>query len=260
MTIVVGVRCSDGVVLGVDSAATNTAGLMPLLRMGTDKLQVISDRVIFATTGAVGLSQRFHQILKGHYDGKLFGRQNCIPAVTTIARDMVQDMQKSFVMQQEGLGWGFGAVLAAQFNDGVELVEFSPVDFQPELKRGKLFFSSVGSGQTLADPFLSFVCRVLWQDKPPTIDIARFGIHWALRHTIQCAPGGVGEPIKLGVFGRQGHEWQCRLLDEPELQEDVEYIEAIEAHIRAYQRSVVDNADVPAPAPPEPPPPEKATV
>jgi hypothetical protein len=38
-------------------------------------------------------------------------------------------------------------------------------DFQPEIKRGKLFFVSMGSGQPLADPFLAFVKRVLWKDQ-----------------------------------------------------------------------------------------------
>jgi hypothetical protein len=62
-------------------------------------------------------------------------------------------------------------------------------DFQPEIKRGKLFFVSMGSGQPLADPFLAFVKRVLWKDQTPTVDAAKIGVYWALSHTIDCASG-----------------------------------------------------------------------
>ena len=61
--------------------------------------------------------------------------------------------------------------MAAAVKDGPFLAEFGTTDFQPEIKTGKLFFVSMGSGQMLANPFLAFVCRVLWDSKMP--DVAR---------------------------------------------------------------------------------------
>jgi hypothetical protein len=254
MTIIVGVRCSDGVVLGVDSASTNSAGPMPLLRMGSDKLQVVGDRVLFATTGSVGLSQRFCDIIKSQYDKKMFSQQDAVTGGKTLAKEMVQDMRNTGIPMHPQNGWGFGALLAAEFKDNVELIEFSTTDFQPEIKKGKLFFASLGSGQTLADPFLSFVCRVLWESKAPSIDVARFGIHWALNHTIECAPGFVGEPIKLGVFGRNKGSWQTRLLEEPELTEQKQFIMEIEKYLRQYKTGEVHENEGAAPEPPPEPP------
>jgi hypothetical protein len=52
----------------------------------------------------------------------------------------------------------------------------------------------------LADPFLAFVCRVLWSNKMPTADDGKFGVYRVLDHTIKHAPGHVGYPICLATL------------------------------------------------------------
>ena len=190
MTIIVGVRCSDGIVIGADSAATAAAGNQPLMKLGSDKLQIIENRLIFATTGSVGQAQRFRAVVEAQYKAKLFGK-DCLTAATQLTRETLMNFQNSGIGRDPNMGWGLGAFVGGIFNDGIELIEYPWTDFQPEIKKGKLFFGSMGSGQMLADPFLSFVCRVMWENKQPTVDVARFGVHWALSHTIECAPGGV---------------------------------------------------------------------
>ena len=58
----------------------------------------------------------------------------------------------------------------------------------------------MGSGQVLADPFLAFVSRVLWQGKQPDVKTATFGVYWALDHAIKFAPGGIGAIRKVGLW------------------------------------------------------------
>jgi integrase len=56
VTVIVGVRCSDGIVIGTDSAATSTAGQIPVLRTDIDKFFLVGDRTIIAGSGAIGLT------------------------------------------------------------------------------------------------------------------------------------------------------------------------------------------------------------
>jgi 20S proteasome alpha/beta subunit len=72
MTVLVGVRCTDGVVVGADSAATSAAGNMHLLKLAADKIVLVGGRVIVAGTGQIGLGQRFAEVVKQAHDQKVF--------------------------------------------------------------------------------------------------------------------------------------------------------------------------------------------
>ena len=251
MTVIVGVRCSDGIVVGADSAATASAGPMPLLRMGADKIQLIGNSAILAGTGSVGLTQRFYKIVDTQWKAKLNATRDCVDCAKQLAKEGVEDFNRTHVPFSPERGYGYGALLAGVFSGKPDLIEFDVGTFQPEVKRDKLFFVSMGSGQTLADPFLAFIKRVMWRDVAPTVDEAKFGVYWALSHTLQCAPGFVGPPIKLAVLKKHGGDWRAELLEEPELQELGEYIDEVEEHISKYPRK--DIADAEFEPPPKPP-------
>jgi hypothetical protein len=113
---------------------------------------------------------------------------------------MITDLQGSKAANWPQDGLRFGGLMAAVVKDGPFLAEFGTTDFQAELKTGKIFFGSMGSGQMLADPFLAFVCRVLWDNEMPSVDRGKFGVYWVLAHTIKLAPGKVGPPIQLATL------------------------------------------------------------
>jgi 20S proteasome alpha/beta subunit len=66
MTVIVGILCSDGVVIGSDSAlAVGRVGRYTIERQEGNvfKIEIVGDDVITAFTGAAGLAQRFnHQV------------------------------------------------------------------------------------------------------------------------------------------------------------------------------------------------------
>ena len=59
MTVLVGVYCRDGIVVGADSAAVSAHGQTPLIMQQATKIDIVGDRTVVATTGALGLGQRF---------------------------------------------------------------------------------------------------------------------------------------------------------------------------------------------------------
>jgi hypothetical protein len=129
--------------------------------------------------------------------------------------------------------------------DGPFLAEFATNDFQPEIKTDKLFFVSMGSGQMLADPFLAFVSKVLWKNKMPAVDEAKFGVYWVLDHTIKLAPGKVGPPIRLATLRKVENVWVAA---EQDTQEFAQYVDEIEQHIGKFIRAAVEEA-LPNPPP-----------
>lgn len=61
MTVLVGVLCQDGVVIGADSSMTHTlaTGQTGTIEQPTDKIYRVGPDVLIAGTGVVGLVQRF---------------------------------------------------------------------------------------------------------------------------------------------------------------------------------------------------------
>ncbi len=164
---------------------------------------------------------------------------------------MLQDCNNSLVQFHPQHGLRFGALMAAVIERQPCLVEYSTTDFQPEIKEDKLFFVSLGSGQLLADPFLAFVSRVMWKGVQPTVQEAKFGVYWALNHTIKLAPGGVGLPINLAALHQVDGQWKAEML--PDSEESAEYIAELEEHIGSFVRKTIDEAQTsPIPQAPRP--------
>lgn len=226
MTILVGVKCTDGIVIGADSMTTSAMGPNPLVQAPiAEKLQLVGNKAILACTGAVGLAQRVKIVADEMWNKKQFTGSG-MGTATNLAGQVLTNFGSSHVQKHPQLGINFGALLAMVVQDVPYLVEFGSVDFQPELKEGKHFYVAMGSGQVLADPFLAFVKRVLWKDKMPDVEQAKIGIYWVLNYTCGQAVGMVGGDLKLGVLRRQGVDWTAAIQD---TQEQAQYVAALES-------------------------------
>jgi len=249
MTVLVGVRCTDGVVVGADSMATSSFAQSGLTGAPMDKIAIIGNKVILAGTGAVGLGQRFEAIVTNHVGKRTFASNETVEGSKLLCREAMADFSSTgAILPQKGVP--YGAMLAIGCEGKGQLVEFEFGSFQPEVKRGKIFSVSMGSGQQLSEPFLAFVSRVLWNDSAPDVKNAKFGVLWALEHCIKYAPGGVGEPIQIAVLQKHGSDWRAELLTEAEFEEQRQHIDAIEAKIREYPSLLLAQAS--AETPPDP--------
>ena len=60
MTVLIGVLCKDGIVIGADSSVTFGDGCSQTIEQpDVEKIKIIKDKIIVAGTGSVGLGQRF---------------------------------------------------------------------------------------------------------------------------------------------------------------------------------------------------------
>jgi len=78
----------------------------------------------------------------------------------------------------------------------------------------------MGSGQSLADPYLALMRRSAWQEGQPNIEDATFAAYWVMQQAIAAAPGFIAEPIDIAVVRRwNGKEFEAKMLNENELSE-----------------------------------------
>lgn len=211
MTLVVGVLCSDGAVIGTDSAATFGTGYSHTIgQQMVTKLRKIEPSGLFAFSGSVGMGQAVEKVLKDQYTGKkLVGvkdptefRCRLGEAVggTTVALLQRAAFSTSLVGAEKArLHAVCDSLLAVPVDKKARLFQFDQAGAGENVTE-ELPFVALGSGQQIADPFLAFLKRTLWRDSEPTLSEGRLATIWTLHHVIKSNPGGVGGRIQLGTL------------------------------------------------------------
>jgi 20S proteasome alpha/beta subunit len=247
MTILVGIKCKDGVLIGSDSSATFAAGQIRTIEQTTKKIEIIDGKIIVAGTGQIGLGQRFcNQVEQGWKDG-VFKALGAIPMATKICGLAGAD----FASTQAPMGQ-YGALVAFPADHKLHLCEFATSDFQPELKTENIWYASMGSGQLIADPFLGFMRNVFWSDGMPTLQDGIFIATWTLQHAIEVNAGGVNGPIQLAILKNEKIGPVARMLTQDEMNEHQQNVSGAMTHLRQYKEKVAGRSaeaipDVPKP-------------
>jgi 20S proteasome alpha/beta subunit len=285
MTLLVGILCQDGVVMGADSTATLGTGVNDhTARQLCTKLDIISQTVVVGTSGPVGLGQRYvaeveelykvasreaekHPIL-APLGGVRLGRLKPHRAMTAIRQAIAMHLtlesqiagQLARAIQNDAINGTMCAMLVAMPIDTGEHAATKKVHlFQfdrygaPEEATEKLPLVALGSGQRAADPFLSYLRSILWKDRVPTVAEARFVAQWTLQYVIDTDPGGVGGPIQLiTVQPKADGTGTVATSDDTEAGEEA--IAAIKQQIADFVGSIREDKSGAPEAPPVPPP------
>ncbi len=273
MTLIVGVKCKDGIVVGSDGAATYQAMGHNTILQPTKKLTIISGRVIVGVSGAIGLGQRIIRAIDNLWtqtdpnDRHTFSTQSgsaprkpheaMVKVREKLAPHLLPELQ---IAAQAAQAVGQQAALqsAVAHTMLAVLVQGNPCLFQfdqqgaPEEATEQLPFISIGAGQAIADPFLAFIRRIFWQPSIPNLGDGIFAVLWTLEHAIKTHPGGVADPIQMAILTPKG----ARELTNAELAEHQQSVQAAEDALRNYKTSLVSGphtATEPLPSPPTPP-------
>jgi|ERR1035441_4832022 hypothetical protein len=250
MTILVGVKCCDGIVIGTDSAVTSAPvpGMSAMTETGASKIEFpfANEPLIVATTGSVGMSLRLHYELRANFtEGKAIKnslRNNPIKFPTDLATIVTENFRKTFspVMSNPQIGFQLGALVGFVCKDEPHLVEFDSVQFQPDLKgvidgNGRWRtrpYATMGSGQMMGDPFLAEAHSLLFgKDSATTLQQGRIIATWALKHVIKYNTGGIGGPIQLAVIDKTDKGWRAHSIDAGECEQ---VVAQLEEHIRGF--------------------------
>jgi hypothetical protein len=252
VTAIIGILCTDGVVIAADSAATFAAGRQRTIEQPFDKIEIIQGSVIIAGTGPIGMGQRFCACVETAWQQQKKNSSLEIAKAFTAAG--VKDFAATSAPQGE-----YGALVAYGAAGRPQLAELALLDFQPELKSAKLWYASMGSGQMITDPLLALMREVFWSDGPPPLQDGIFAATWVLQHAIAVNPGGVGEPLRIAVLERAntGGHYHARFLSDEEIAPHKENVSAAKEHLRDFKKRHKPEAAAelpPGPLPePEPP-------
>ena len=248
MTILVGINCTDGIVIGSDSATTFSAHQHSTIEQSSRKIEIIENAIIVAGTGQVGLGQRFSRILQEAYNQKIFSTaKNEIDLTTSLASNTIKQFSSTNIILPN---IDYGALVAFPNNKSIHLCEFSFGTFQPELKDDRIWYVSMGSGQIIVDPFLALMRKVFWGNSKPTINDGTFAVTWALRHAIDCNSGGINDPIQIAQLKIQDGKHTAKLLTTEELQEHEQNIECVEKYLSKYPNVLKEGSSEKLPKPP----------
>jgi 20S proteasome alpha/beta subunit len=257
VTLLVGVLCSNGVVIAADRQATHGALGVQTVGQPITKVRVIRDEVLYATSGHNGLGQQFGAIVEGkQQEFKNQGYHSNIIKLQQALRSLADAALKTATHAAGVIGNAAasdclcGGLLAAGFRDGLKLIEITP-QIAVEYMTADLPFISMGSGKASADPFLGFLRKVYWPTNLPTIQEGALAAYWTIRHAIDMKVSGVGFDVDVFTIEPKDKAFVARRLTDAEVAEHVDFIKASEEALRGFRETI---AAPPAAAPVETPP------
>ena len=247
MTLIVGIRCADGIVIGSDGAATlgEAAFGQNTVIQPVTKLQIISERIIMGVSGPVGLGQLYCDSVKRANQklgkGSLASVQRELQQV--LIKDATQAVQASQLWANlQGPGAirlaATSSLIAMWVQGQPELIQCNQVG-QAEAATDDLPYVSIGSGQTLADPFLAFLRRVFWTNTSPRLAQGIFAVVWTLTHAVKVTTGGASEPIQLMTLTSENNKPAGKVIPDHELQEHRQSVDGAELYLAAFARKEI---------------------
>lgn len=244
MTLIISIKCSDGLVLGADSAATmSTATGLETIIQPMPKLEVVKDKVIVGVSGPVGLGQLYTDRVAKVCDD--IGNRDASEACRKLRNEFIQDAQIAFHMaelarnvlgpQAQASVISSTLVALAVKNNELELIEFDS-QCNPEIISPDIAFSSIGIGKSIADPFLALIKHLFWKEHHlPSMSDGNFAVVWTLQHAITTAPTGIRGPIQMAVLTIEGNQPKARKLTREEVIEHEENASQAEDYFRKYK-------------------------
>lgn len=241
MTLIVGVLCQGGVVLGSDGAATLGNLSETTTRQPTRKLLSISDRVILGVSGPVGLSQLFEDRIKT-LGNELAGTKTktVADAMRKLSTAFQKDVTPAFRSAESAapvIGQARASIQAISSSVVALVIQRQPTLIQldqqcsAEAASRDLPFVAIGSAQRTADPFLALIRRVFWKDQLPSVADGAFAVTWTFHQAIETSPGGVAEPMQLMVLDKDG----TRELSVAELDGHRQMVDGVEEYLGQYR-------------------------
>ena len=241
MTLIVGVKCQEGIVVGADSITTFGSAIEQEVH---NKIKLVEPDGIIAGAGAVGLNQLIEQRIRSSW--------RTLDEVEDLAdfRAMISDLMWSEVepalkrvrdadrILGSGLADGIrcNLMIALPHKNAPTLLVYDECANSIEVTVESPFFS-IGSGSFQADPFLAFVKRIFWDDVAPnTIAAGLFCVLWTLDHVSRVNAGlGVGGRPNVAVLRRRDKTWNAERLSDDYLFEQMQAIPVVEDRLRAFR-------------------------
>lgn len=257
MTLVIGVLCGDGIVIGADSIATSvTPKGQPTGEQKMDsKVHKVDDGMLYAFSGDIGLGQDvLHSVSKSWERNKSKSKENIRKSLTKTVVDPIKDYANRTKYIKRVLPTELAyeplitSIVAFVAKDQPVLIHYNLAGHPEEITSG-LIFETIGSGKPYADPFVAFVKHVAWKGQQPrTVKHGIVGVLWALQYVSDFSPAiGVGGPFSIGVLEKSKDKWKASVQKEDRLGLYKGAINSAEERLYEELNKVEPEADSPEP-------------
>jgi hypothetical protein len=245
-----------------DSAATyGVHGTPTIGQQECRKIHRIADDALFSSTGAVGISQIIldataRLVKDKRCNENAFSPEHLMDMLGKNILQVVGPYLQTATYQKQLIGDASASLcktlFAFAYGKTPCLLQFD-YNGAPERATEELPFIALGSGQNIADPFLAFLKRLLWHDKPPTMAEGRLVAVWTIDHVRRIHPGGVGGLIQLATLAQKDGKGPLvtTILPRDEIQEHLQRVRAAEEALIKELRGSVEGTD--QAQPPKPP-------
>ena len=240
MTLIVGVKCQDGIVIGSDSLETFPTDVEQEV---SNKIEHLASSALIASAGAVGLSQLIKARLRESWND-VRDQDNAVNARSVVHEIIWSEVRPALLHAADAseiLGEDLmssamsSSLIAFPMQDNPLLLRYSPFANSEEITF-EAPFVSIGSGAFQADPFLALVKDVVWNNSHPnSIDDGVFGVLWALQHVSEVNAGlGVGGSPVIATLQKIEGNWEANIRQGAHLDQNLQRIEGAKKAVRKY--------------------------
>jgi 20S proteasome alpha/beta subunit len=226
MTIVVCIKCHDGVVVAADSMLS-----VGELQLSGQKIHLINDN-IFAFAGDLGFAERFRAYIDNEEPDHEYHK---IEYSTSLGNAFSEHLEKSNIDREKV---PLHAVLVHSHNDELEACIYAPF-WNPRYLDKDHFFHAIGSGVTAALPFLAFLLKSLDQDKhPPSLVDGKLFAVWAVLYATERLSGGVGGEIDVAIAEKKAGRPVFHELSRDDIEELIQHIATASIALKDWKRAL----------------------
>jgi 20S proteasome alpha/beta subunit len=231
MTLIVGIKCTDGIVMGADSAQT----MQGYMHQSTKKLATIGEDLVIGSSGAGCVAHQLRWALEAAASNGAIDTKDLRSAARSLKRQMLPVIKQNYevcanlrqISSSPPADPSSESLVAVPVANEVRLFHFncacSPIEITDDV-----CFGSIGSGIFAANPFLLLMKRTWWANNQPSVAVGVVATVWALEHAIQTSSGGVAEPKQLITLTCQNGQWKAKEFSPHELVDHHETIRGLE--------------------------------
>jgi 20S proteasome alpha/beta subunit len=230
MTIVVAIKCSDGVVVSSDSMIT----VNEFAQYTGKKIHLLPGQPeqLFAFAGNLAYAERFRAVAT-FMANQLTTNEHKLKYATDVGGGLFNNLQltglKPLEVELE--------TILAFVKDGVPEVCVFDLGSQPHYLDQDYYYVTLGSGSVAATPFLKFLTDILFfKGRQPTVAEGKLLGTWAVKYAIDTLAQGVGTPIDIATIEKnEDGGWNLSELDRLSVDETLQAIDTASEVLRTWR-------------------------
>jgi 20S proteasome alpha/beta subunit len=203
MTLIVALRCRDGVVIASDSQATVSQFISQPAKLETQKLFPLGRHAVWGSAGDVGLQQKIADALNAHPTPGIW--ENDIKEIRQNFKDVVIPVMKKALIEyvpatQQASPATAHLLVAGHTRDRSWILEVDPNG--TDTLNDEFGFCAVGSGNIFAHHALADIRHHCVHEQS-----AFYGqvlAHRVVNGAIECAASGLGGPVQMWTVTAKG--------------------------------------------------------